>query len=322
VGRLWPFRPVKLVRISLILRFFDVRIPALCLTALCLPLFAPGQEPAAPATQPPAPPAPAVTQPAASGKTPAVPDYADKRTLTFGVWGWATIPGTGPDIIGGQAATGFETLDSLGKYHLTPGVEASLPVTRTAEIHFEGFLSKGDGTQNAPANTALFSTGFNTGDFLSTQFQITSLRLSYEDLLYPFKFPVAKFRVRSLWEVQYLAMQGTVDAPLRANTADSSGNLISNSGSGTRTIILPTFGLAAEYAISPHVLLRAAASGFGLPHRAEIYDGEATVSYRMNRIEIRGGYKFVHFKSSPRIDEYVMGTVQGGFVGVRYHWGL
>jgi hypothetical protein len=286
-----------------------------------IPVASVAQEAPAPQQQPPSqttaqrPPQP----PPASAKS-KEPDYPDPRTFTVGVWGWLVIPGNGPDIIGGKAATGYSTLNDLGGNHNTPGIDVSLPVTRTAELRFEGFLSKGDGTQFAPAATTLFSTAFNKGDFLSTQYQITALKLTYDDLLYPFRFPVSRFRLKSLWEVQYVASQATIDAPLKGNMTDSSGNLISNEGSGTRTIILPTFGGAAEYALTPHVLLRADASGFGLPHRADIWDAQAFVSYRRGRLEFRGGYKILHFKSSPQVDQYMIGTIQGGFVGVRYHW--
>ncbi len=296
----------------------------MCLTALLFPLTALAQAPPqapVPQEQPPSqnttqrPP-----QVPPTGKKPTVPDYPDPRSFTLCVWGWVVIPGNGPDIIGGQAATGYETLNSLGKDHNTPGIDISVRVTRTAVISFEGFLSKGDGSQTAPADTTIFATTYSKGDFLNTQYQITALKLSYDDLLYPFKFPVARFRVKSLWEAQFVSSQGTIDAPFKANTTDSSGNLISNASSGTRTIILPTFGAAVEYALTPHVLLRADASGFGLPHRADIWDAEAYVSYRRKKLEFRGGYKILHFKSSPQIDEYMIGTVQGGFVGVRYHF--
>lgn len=306
----------------------------MCLTVLCLPLAALAQgTPAAPqqtAPQVAPPPAPPLTPPSTpeqqhpqlppSGKNPKVPDYPDPRTFTIGVWGWGTIPGKGPDIIGGKQATGYETLGELGPDHVTPGIDASIPVTRTAEIRFEGFISKGDASQYASTNTTIFGTSYNTGDYLNTQYQITSLKLTYDDLLYPFKFPVAKLRFKSLWEVQYLAANGTIDAPYKANAEDSSGNLISNSAYGTRTIILPTFGLAAEYAIRPHILLRADASAFGLPHRAELWDAQAYIAYRRNKLEFRGGFKILHFKSSPQIDEYMQGTVQGGFFEAMYHW--
>jgi hypothetical protein len=223
-------------------------------------------------------------------------------------------------VIGGETAAAYSTLDNLGKQHFAPGVEASVPVTRTGVIRFEAFLAKGDGNQTAPANTAPFGTSYNKGDFLSTQFQITGLKLSYDDLLHPYKFPVEKFRLKSLWEVQYIAVQGTFDAPLKSITTDSSGNIVTNTVSGTKNAILPTFGIAAEYAIKPHVLLRAEASGFGIPHHSYIYDGQAYVAWRREKLEFRAGYKALGFKTGPHTDQYYKDLVSGGYVGLFYHW--
>jgi hypothetical protein len=306
----------------LILRSLDTRVPVLCFSIL-LPLIAAAQLPPATSPPKPTPPPPAATppaKPAPAARRPSEPDYPDRRTFTIGIFDWVTLPGTGPDIKGGFAAAGYETLNGLGKDHpTTPGVELSLPVTRTGEFHVEGFISKGDGTQIAPATTTLFTTAYSPGDFLSTQYQIRSAKIYYEDLLWPFKFPVAKFRLHSLWEAQWLAIDTTIDAPLKALTTDSSSTPLSSTARGARTIILPKVGIAAEYALAPHVLLRASSSGFGLPHRADLWDADATVSWRHGRWEILGGFKALHFKSSPKIEEYISGTIQGGYVGIRWH---
>ena len=307
------------------LRFFNIRVlwaaallPAMLFAQTPPPTVqAPTQTAApAPAQQPTAPPAAAPT----SGKQPAVPDYPDPRTFTIGLFYWLALPVNKIDVIGGEAATAYSTLDNLGKEHFAPGVELSLPLTRTGVIRFEGFLAKGDGTQTAPTATAPFATAYNFGDFLSTQYQITALKLSYDDLLYPFKFPVSKFRVKSLWEMQYIAVQGTFDAPLKAITTDSSGDIITNTVSGTKNVILPSFGLAAEYAIRPHILLRAEASGFGIPHHSYVYDGQAYVAWRRQKLEFRAGFKALGLKTSPKTDEYYKDLISGGYVGILYHW--
>ncbi|MDE3195705.1 MAG: hypothetical protein KGN84_05135, partial [Acidobacteriota bacterium] len=273
-----------------------------------------------PPPPPPPPPqleAPQVPLPPPKKST--VPDYPDPRTFYIGIWGWQPIPGNGPDIIGGALALGYSTLNHLGKDHLTPGLELAIPITRTGELHVEGFQSKGDGTQIAAVATGPFGTSLNAGDFVSTSYKVTSAKIYLDDLLFPYKFPVSKFRLKSLWEVQWVGVKGVIDAPL-APQFDSSNNPITTSAAGSRTIITPTFGLAAEYAIAPHVLLRAAGSGFGLPHRAELWDAEGTVSYRRKAWELRAGYKIMHFKTNPQKDEYIQGTIDGGFVGLRYHW--
>jgi hypothetical protein len=310
------------VRNILNFRFFNIRVltagailPAMLFSQTPPPA---GQAPAQSASQAPA--QPPTAPPASSGKHPAVPDYPDPRNLTVGLFYWLALPVNKLDVIGGQAATTYSTLDNLGKEHFAPGVEVSLPLTRTGVLRFEGFLAKGDGTQNAPAATAPFATSYNYGDFLSTQYQITALKLSYDDLLYPFKFPVSKFRMKSLWEVQYIAVQGTFDAPLKAITTDSSGDIISNSVSGTKNVILPSFGLAAEYAIRPHVLLRGEASGFGFPHHSYVWDAQGYVAYRRKSLEFRAGYKAIGLKTGPKTDEYFRDLISGGFIGLLYHW--
>jgi hypothetical protein len=116
-----------------------------------------------------------------------------------------------------------------------------------------------------------------------------------------------------LWEVQFVKIKSTIDAPLVTSGQTSNGS---------RQILLPTFGLAAEYAIAPHVLFRVAGSGFGLYHKSDIWDGEATLSWRRGAWEVVGGGKAFHFKSSPNNTEYMSATITGAFAELRWHWSL
>jgi hypothetical protein len=263
------------------------------------------QTPAAPPMQP---------------KTARIPDYPDPRTLTIGVFYWLTIPGSGANLETGHQAFDDETLTHLGPDHKSPGIFISFPITRTGEIKFEGWSSKGDGNQTATQTLDLFSTTINPGDYLATQYQIKAGKLYLDDLLWPYKFPVSRFRLKSLWEVQWISVSTTIDAPLVAAVEDSSGNVTYETAVGSRQVILPTIGLAAEYALTPHLLLRADASGFGLPHRADIWDANATVSYRRRKWEILAGFKAVHFKTTPQQTEFIADTLSGGFVGVNWHF--
>jgi hypothetical protein len=257
------------------------------------------------ATPPPASPPPQ--------GAPAVPDYPDPRTFTLGVFYWVTGPGTNPSLTTGRLARDYETLPDLGKAHRSPGVELSIPISRTGELRFEGSQTKGDGNQIASADTALFGTQFYKGDLLATQFQVTRAKLYLDDLLYPHKFPVSRFRIKSLWEVQFVKIKSTIDAPLVTSGQTSNGSL---------QILLPTFGLAAEYAIAPHVLFRVSGSGFGLYHKSDIWDGEATLSWRRGAWEVVGGGKAFHFKSSPNNTQYMSATITGAFAELRWHWSL
>jgi hypothetical protein len=298
----------------LIFRYSGIRNPGLCLTLTLLSGTLLAQEGAGNPAQSPAPaPAPASQSPtgATQSKKPAEPDYPDPRTLSIGVFYWLTLPGTGPDVRGGIQATGYSSLFDLGKDKPGPAVDIRFPITRTGELRFEGFLSKGTGSQLAPLDTTLFGNLFSKGDYLATQYQITSGKLYLDDLLYPFKFPVSKFRLKSLWALRYLVAKSTIDGPLNVNDTTATGN---------RQIILPEFGIAAEYALLPHLLLRVEGSGFGIPRKSYVWDGAATVSYRLRQWSVEGGFKALGFKTTPNKDEYVGDILQGGFVGIRYNW--
>lgn len=228
---------------------------------------------------------------------------------------WLTGPGKSLDINSGKQALDYETLHDLGKPKPSSvGIEASYPITRTGSLHFEIFQTKGEGNQIAPVYTDVFSQGIEPGDNLNTQYQILATKLYLDDLLFPHKFPVAKFRLKSLWEVQYVHAKAEINDLTEGNEAQTPITT-----SGTKQLILPTFGLAAEYALAPHVLVRVDASGFGIPHKADIWDAGATVSYRHGLWEIFAGGKAFHFKSSPNSTEDLTATLSGAFVGVRFH---
>ena len=229
-----------------------------------------------------------------------------------GVFLFGTQPGPQPNIESGNAATSYETLTDIGRVHrISPGIEASYPITRTGELHVEVFESKGTGTQYAPLDTTVYTTPISAGDYLATQYQMRNVKFYLDDLLYPHKFPVSRLRVKAIYGIQYIGIHVNINAPLvtAGETADSTAN-----------IIYPVFGLAPEYAISKNVLFRIEASGFGFPHRSDIYDAAATLAWRIGPAEIFIGGKLQHFKSSPKGSEYLIGTFDGAFVGARWHF--
>lgn len=284
------------------------------LFSICLVSVCPAQN------QPPAAPAPAATPPAAApgNAQPAAPDYPDPRTLTFGAFFWATgLGASGPNIVTGSTAPDYETLDNLGKARTASGgVEVSLPITRTGSLHFESLLAKGDGNQTTTVATDIFGNTYGAGTALVPQYQIFASKLYLDDLLFPHKFPVAKFRLKSLWEFQYIHMKSTIDAPA-LNTATASDTAV-----GTKQIFLPTFGIAAEYAVAPHVLFRVDGSGFGIPGKSNIWDAGISLAVRRGSWEVVGGGKALHFKSTGNATEYVTDTLTGVYLGLRWHWSL
>lgn len=251
-----------------------------------------------------------VTQP-----KPTQPDWADPRSLTIGAFYWMTNNSIAinPSVFNGATATSNTALPNFGNYHNGPLVEASYPVTRTGTLFLDAFEIKGTGNQVDAVTTFPLGSAqsLNPGNNLATQYQAKDFHLYLDDLLFPHKFPVSRFRLKSLWGFEYYTIHLTASSILASPIiADDA-----------RAIIAPTFGAAAEYALTPHFVARVSAAGFGLPHRSDIAHAEATLSYRKGHLEIVAGEKLLHFKSSPKNSAgYVAGTMIGAFGGLRWHF--
>jgi len=247
-----------------------------------------------------------------------VPDYPDRRTITLGINYWATNIGDGPDMRGGSKSTDYATIYGMGKPKMSPGAEIIIPLARTNSLHVEYFRTQGTGNQTLTRDSDLFLNQFYKGDYLASKYRIQSGKMYLDDLLWPHKFPVSRFRVKSLIELQYFTIVSSILAPL-STRKDAGGNPVSINGQGTRTFFMPTFGLAAEYALAPHVLFRLEGSGFGLRHKAALWDGAANISWRRKSLELVAGGKLYHFKTTPANTEYLSSTLNGAFVGLRFH---
>jgi hypothetical protein len=108
-----------------------------------------------------------------------------------------------------------------------------------------------------------------------------------------------------------------VDAPFADQVAGIPGQ--STSRKDTH-IFLPEFGLAMEYAVAPHVLFRVDAAGFGIPDHSALWEGSATISVRQRHVEVVGGVRTMHFRTTPQAEEYEVGTMTALFGGLRWHW--
>ncbi|HWE53047.1 MAG TPA: hypothetical protein VG273_24865 [Bryobacteraceae bacterium] len=214
-------------------------------------------------------------------------------------------------IYTGRGATDYETLTDLGKVHRAPGFDVSYPITRTGTLHLEAFEIKGTGSQTATQALDIYTTPITKGDYLDTQYQVRNVKFYLDDLLFPHKFPVSRLRFKSIWAIEYVSTHAKANAPYV-----TAGEVVD----GNQNIVLPVFGLAAEYAITKHVLFRLDGSGFGIPRRSDIWDASATLSWRIGHVEVVGGGKALHYKSSPNSTEYQVDTFYGAMVGARWHF--
>jgi len=285
-----------------------------------VPVPPPAEEQPAPksliATPPPPPPkVPDVRRPGESG-------------FWIGVEGW--IPKQQPFQDGGRknlvtANSTYLNLEGKPKFAKSLEVGMAVGLHNTLKLRLTDWRAAGDYT--TPIVVTAWGQTYSGGTYLSTNYHVQSAKLSYEFLTYPYPVGSKKFRLKTLWQLQFTNVSTVFDSPL--NYFDTNGNLkldpnsgqpINLSGSGSKHIISPQFGLGFSYYPSRHVRIEASGAGFGFPHRYMIWDGEFTVSYRaLGHFEIRGGARGTGFKTSTNADYYIKGNYLAAFLGVRWY---
>jgi len=209
-------------------------------------------------------------------------------------------------------------LDFPGKLRDVPGATLSFPAGNQNTLRISYFRTRGGGNTTAPGPITIFGAGYNTGDYLSTGYTLQDAKISLDYFTWPFPAANHNFRLKTLWEVQFVSFRWAVDAPLNP-TEDADGNVLATSAVKTNWFVLPTVGLGAEYMLSKHFRWEAKASGFTIPHHQAIGDLETFGAYRAGQIEFQFGAKGFYFKSSPKQEQYVKGLLGGAFLGVRWY---
>jgi hypothetical protein len=172
----------------------------------------------------------------------------------------------------------------------------------------------------ASAFYTFFSTSYLPRDQLLTRYMLRSAKISLDYLTYPGPPGGAKFRLKTLWQVQGVWFKTGIDAPFKEVQTDYYGNPTSNTAIGTSYFIYPSVGIGIEHFVSRHFRWEAKGSGFGFPHHATIWDVEAKAAVRYGHFEFLAGYKGFGFKTSPARPEYAHATMSGPYVGVQlYH---
>jgi hypothetical protein len=226
-----------------------------------------------------------------------------------------------PTLRGGKTATEFGTLDYGGRAKASVGGEIGIPAGRANSLRVSYFRVQGRTASTAVQDATLFSQAYSAGDFLQARYLIQSGKISWDYLSYTLNKREMKIRVKTLYEVQYTNVGTNISAPFKAVTTDSSGNTNDNTAHGTKSLIYPTFGMGLESALGRHFRWEVKGSGFGIPHRGNIWDAQGSIAVRLGPIEILAGERAFHFKTSPSGDQYFVDTLSGAYAGVRYYWG-
>ena len=313
------------------------RTGLLCLALLCTSTFVRAQAPqdaAAEDQQPAAPQAPAPQQPPAETPPqpesvrlklpPPPPKVVDVRMpgeagYYVGITGWLPIGPSWVDKGHSAAFTDPSKLQLAGKSKGAFGAEIGVAAGLHNSVRVSFFQAKQSGTTTAPNELVIFTKTYNAGDQLSTDVKLSDYKVSYEYLTWPYPVEARHFRLKTLWQVQYITMKGNFDAPIRSATPDSAGNFTSYTATGSKGFITPALGLGVHEYATRNFRFEANVSGFMLPHRWQLVDSDATIAYRAGRLELRAGAKAFLFRTSPKTDYFFRGTVGGAFVGLRWY---
>jgi hypothetical protein len=273
---------------------------------LCQPLF--GQQPPAP----PEPPAQQQQNQAATTAPPEIgkddPDYGEPLGGSY----WLSR-GTSKTLPGNTAQyyTQDQVLALPNARPRSPGGFVSIPAGKFNHLEISYFQVDGDGTGYAAIPLSLLGSTIPQGDFISTTYRLRSAQLTWNYLTWPAPPEDSKWRFRTLWSFNYTAISATVDAPFEPNIDFVPAH-------GTSSIYYPTFGVELEYIPNKTFHFEARTWGFGFPHHADIADAEVNVVGRFKHLEIFGGYKFFHYKTSPEKTQFFEGTMTGPLAGVRW----
>jgi hypothetical protein len=290
-----------------------------------------GQQPpqqTPPAQQPPATP-PIAPEQAGTQQTmklpPPPPKVIDVRMpgeagFSVGLIGWLPIGRNYFDK--GREAT-FSGLSYLpmaeNRKHIAEGVEITVAAGQHNTIKASYWFSKVSGPVTAPTDIVVFGQTYDAGESLTTNSKLSDVKISFEYLTWPYPVERRHFRLKTLWQMQYITMRTTFDDPVKSATPDSAGNITSYAVLGSKSFFTPAFGLGVHEYASRNLHFEADVSGFAWPHRFQLLDGEASIEYRVGKIALRGGLKAFHFRTSPKQDYFFRGTMAGAFVGVRWH---
>jgi hypothetical protein len=262
---------------------------------------------------------------------PELPKYPDVRMPgESGMWlGIGGSEPTNSPIFNKGRDSGI-TNNSLITFQGRPKLGESAEVGVAMGLHnalvVSGFETRAAGNFTSASPLTLWSTSYNQGVLISTDYNLQELKLSFEYLTWPYPVESRRFRLKTLWQVQYVNIYTGFNAPLLPITGPNGGVLYGSNGqpvsyeaTGKRWFVSPTLGLGGAYYLSKFVRLELNGSGFAFPRHWTIWDTDASLNIRFGHFELGGGARAFHVKTSTDGPFYVRGTLIVPQVSLRWY---
>lgn len=218
-----------------------------------------------------------------------------------------------PSLAQGHANQDLDpgNLNFPGRSKAALGLVITAPTGHENSLQFTYFEVKGQGNTILNNTYQFFTTQYAVGDVLATNYHTVDYKLSWHYLTYPYPSAGAKFRLKTLYEIQYASVRGSFDAPADVNAVPTEG---------IKSIFRPTFGLGIEYHPMRRVRFEATASGMAWPQHGDIWDADASLVVRGPHFELLLGGRAFHVKTTPQADQYYTQTLIGPYGGLRFIW--
>jgi len=262
---------------------------------------------------------------------PPLPKYPDVRQpgetgFFIGVDAW--FPVQGPIIDKGRASTFSDpSLSTLqGKPLYAECAEIGIALGLHNSLHITYFEDRASGNFTNANEIVLWNQTYPAGNLVSTDYKLQNAKISFDYLTWPYPVQNSRFRLKTLWGLQYTAIRTGFDLPLLPTTdsagnplVDAQGNPLSYQTQGSHWFMLPSIGMGVSEYLTRNLRLEANASGFSVPHHTTEWDADGSVNFRTGHLELRLGAKAFHFKTSTQSDFYMRGTQASAFIGVRWY---
>ncbi len=216
------------------------------------------------------------------------------------------------------------TVRLQGSPQFTQSFEAGFGIASHDMIHLTYFTNQASGGETLTNDVQVWTEIYPATNYLATNYRLKSIKLTYDYLTWPYPARESKFRLKTTWGMQYTTIRTGFDAPLIPLTdalgnpkVDSSGNPITYMTSGSTTFWGPSVGMRVQEWVKPYFRLEAGASGFGIPHRWNTWDSDATANLRVGHYELSVGVRAYHFRTSASHEFWFHGTMVGPVIGLR-----
>ena len=267
-------------------------------------------------------PAPAPVPPAAPKSQVGQSTYEEIESVwSLSAFYWKT-QGADNLLAGGARSTDppAQTSALIGKPKYAPGAILTVPTGHSNRLEFQVWQAQSRGSFKATRAYTFFAESFRKEDLLVTETRVRNAKMTWNYLSLPYPALDSKFRVKTLWEFQYVQVNPTITAPLTATVAvGATPASPAKRVAGKRTLLMPTLGLAMEWVpSSKHFRVDARGTAMSFRSKGNIWDLEGNATLRLWNLEVFGGAKMFHYRTTKNNEQYLEGNLWGPVAGVRW----